>query len=119
LYNQKEILAELVKPKITGGYGLSPLKERNKGGQSVTLMAIRCGHENLLADLVRPVEKDGYGLGWGSFDDRDSYGFGPVLTAIRYNKLRILRLLLKPISEGGYGLKLDVTNSKGVAMLSN
>lgn len=102
--NKKEMLSILLKTylqtlQVTAVMGFGPV-----------LVAVYYGHQELLADLVSPIAKGGFGLDLNTID---KYGRGPVLIAIGSHRLEMLRTLIFTENGKFYGLSLDVRDVEG------
>ncbi len=141
-HGQIEMLRELVKPPIEGGFGLSLDVEDSEGYDPISI-AVENGKVKMLLELLKPLGEGGFGLsldvednkaqqlvvsavtnnlvemlhvlvGLGlSLDLKDNQGNDPILIAAAKNKVEMLHELHKPLNKGGFGLSLDTVDKYG------
>jgi len=71
-------------------------------------LAIKGGHKEMLALLVKPVRKGGYGLSLNSVGQNPQQGSNAIECAIFYKQKELLRELVRPKSQGGFGCSFNV-----------
>ena len=70
-------------------------------------LAIKGGHKEMLALLIKPVRKGGYGLSLNSVGN-PQHGSNAIECAIFYKQKELLRELVRPKSQGGFGCSFNV-----------